>query len=244
MPVSFPSVSDVPLAKSPLSEVICQVRFPPVLAILTSPPSQVQERIRQSFPWFDVMSDAGTASPVYRFRSKDEHNTVTLTVDSYALSTDLYTVWEDFAQDLAEIHDVIQAIYQLPFFTRVGLRYVNLFSRSNTGGENLDDIGSVLRPDLVSLLKSPAWEQPEELMSQVLLGNDKGKLLLRVGARAPSKEEPLVFLDLDFFEEGDLPVGEVVERCFRYHNMIYDAFRWSVREDCLSLFEPRPKGER
>jgi uncharacterized protein (TIGR04255 family) len=48
----FPKVEDVRLARAPLKEVICQVRFPVILRIGTEQPVEFQERIRERFPDF------------------------------------------------------------------------------------------------------------------------------------------------------------------------------------------------
>ena len=37
-------------ARSPLVEVICQLRFPPILSINTEEPAQFQEAVRRDFP--------------------------------------------------------------------------------------------------------------------------------------------------------------------------------------------------
>jgi len=46
----FPVQKDVRLLKSPLNEVICQVRYPPVLRIAEENPIGFQERLRGQFP--------------------------------------------------------------------------------------------------------------------------------------------------------------------------------------------------
>ena len=50
----FPSSEDVRLKNAPLAEVICQVRFPPVLRIGSEQPADFQERIRGRFPQLGV----------------------------------------------------------------------------------------------------------------------------------------------------------------------------------------------
>lgn len=50
MALNFPHTPDVRLANSPLVEVVCQVRFPPILRINKEEPSDFQEAVRQRFP--------------------------------------------------------------------------------------------------------------------------------------------------------------------------------------------------
>ncbi len=239
MPLNFPSRPDVPLRRPPLTEVICQVRFPPILRILQDPPGDLQERVRHRFPVLEFAPGLDNNPQLFRFRTIDEHTAITFGVDSYAVTTSRYTVWDAFAQDLVTAHEAVHGVYTLPFCTRIGLRYVNLFTTSNTGTESLTEMADVLRPELVPPLETNAWRNPEEVGTHILLDNGNGKLLLRTGAKAIVEGRgPVVFLDLDYFEEGNIPVDGVVDRCRHYHDLIYDAFRWAVKEDKLVLFDP------
>ena len=44
-------------ARSPLVEVICQLRFPAILAINTKEPAEFQEAVRRSFPRYAVRQE-------------------------------------------------------------------------------------------------------------------------------------------------------------------------------------------
>ena len=52
-PSPFPDAPRVMYASNPLIEVICQVRFPPVLKIEAQLPDAFQERIRSIFPVYN-----------------------------------------------------------------------------------------------------------------------------------------------------------------------------------------------
>ena len=52
--MAFPEAPRVLYELNPLHEVICQLRFPPVLRIETEVPSGFQERIRASFPYYEA----------------------------------------------------------------------------------------------------------------------------------------------------------------------------------------------
>jgi uncharacterized protein (TIGR04255 family) len=242
VPLNFPQYSDVPLKKSPLVEVICQVRFPPILRLLNEPPVEIQEVIVGRFPQIE-MSTSEEEGSLYRFVSQNGHVAATVSSSIFALATNRYTVWSDFARDLELIQGAMQRIYEIPFYYRVGLRYVNFFTTENTGAISVTEISEVLRPELTALLRSDAWTDPTELLSQVLLKQDERSLGIRVGAKAsPEEGGPLVFLDLDCFEAGQIPVDHLTDRSDESHNLIYDAFRWSLRPDKIALFEPAQEG--
>ncbi|MGH2559382.1 MAG: TIGR04255 family protein [Thermomicrobiales bacterium] len=259
MSLNFPDYRDIPLVKSPLTEVICQVRFPAILRIGTSEPVDFQEAIRARFPMLEIeqgfilrLPGMGTREPavtepssrVYRFRTADDHSSVSLGTDFYSLSTDMYTVWKHFASDLRLIHRAMRQTYRISFATRIGLRYVNRITPANAVGVAPDDLPDLLRPELASLIRTSAWSEPNELLSQVILKDGShGNLALRVGFRRQEEEGPEILLDFDYYEEGELELNRIDARCARYHDRIYQAFRWCIRDDRLEVFEPRRKGD-
>lgn len=50
----FPQTERVQYKKSPLIEVISQLRFPPVLKIDSVSPANFQDEIRSDFPYFHI----------------------------------------------------------------------------------------------------------------------------------------------------------------------------------------------
>jgi uncharacterized protein (TIGR04255 family) len=141
----FPVSQRVIYEKNPLEEVICQLRFPPILRIDTEIPAAYQERIRHEFPLFtesqDEESRLGIPPEIARFLSgeiqvrvgkssqflsADKKWMVTLTRDFMALSTPNYERWERFKERLRKPFDALVSYYQPVFFTRVGLRNATL----------------------------------------------------------------------------------------------------------------------
>ena len=133
--------------RNQLAEVICQFRFPPILSIETREPADFQEAIRQKFPRYAVhkeqlpprMVGAGgpnarleTQAPVtnYYFVSADSKWKINLTKNFISISTVAYTGWESFAAQFDQPLAEFIRIYQPAFFERIGLRYLNIFSRT------------------------------------------------------------------------------------------------------------------
>jgi len=256
MALNFPHKDDVHLDNSPLIEVVCQVRFPPILRIADEEPSEFQEFIRKQFPElkleraFDFRlpgPGAGgkatvteTETRIYRFYTADEQTTISLTTNFYALATTSYDNWENFAQYLSLVHEAVQSIYSPTYATRIGLRYINRLTLENTNSKTIDDILNLLRPELTAQLRSEAWVDPIEMLSRLVLVDDKAKLTL--GTRYEHKQgNPYFLLDFDYFEEGKLDLINLLERCRRYNIVIYDAFRWCIKDDELQLFNPKPE---
>lgn len=255
MTLKFPHYPDVPLNKSPLTEVVCQIRIPTILRIANEAPVEFQERVRRRFPRFEPddagfsfqfsMSDAGIAVPpsfpsnprLFRFQTNDRSSFISLASDFYALSTTRYTVWDDFARDLELAHLAVRDTYDPSFATRIGLRYINHIRPPQFGFSSIDEAIEIFRSDLTSLLQVDVWDTPIEMFSQLLLNDDEGHLGLRFGITRPEGEAQMV-LDLDYFDDRELGFDSLIKRCREYHDIIYAAFRWCIKDDQLHVFDP------
>lgn len=153
--------------KPQLAEVICQLRFPAILSIGAQEPAVFQEAVRSMFPRYTAkkeqlpptLTGAGTPNakleapaPItnYHFISADGKWKLNLTRNFISLSTVAYPGWETFAQQFDLPLAEFIRIYQPAFFERIGLRYLNAFSR-----EALDLRGAAWRE-----LISPAYLGP------------------------------------------------------------------------------------
>jgi uncharacterized protein (TIGR04255 family) len=249
--LNFPSAKEIRLQTPPLAEVLCQVKFNPILRISKDTPIDFQEAIRQQFPSLIVEQGVflqftgaaasekppmDTAPRIYRFRTPDELSHIALAMDFFALSTKHYTHWDNFNSDLDLGYKAIQKIYKLPYATRVGLRYINRFDKTNTGCADLGQILDLFRPELTCLIRADVWQEPREFLSQVVLDDDQAKLAIRI-ALGKENDELFVILDLDYFEEGQVSLENISEKLNHYHNRIYDAFRWCILDTSLVHFQ-------
>ena len=255
MSLNFPPKPDVQLENSPLVEVVCQVRFPPILRIAGEEPSEFQELIRVEFPIVELehgllvrfpgpgVKSPPTAEPqsrTFRFRTADEQTAISLAVDFFALSTNRYTHWENFALPLRLVDDSVQRVYKPAYATRIGLRFINRLTPENTGCGTLAEMFDLLRPELTSQSRSEAWNEVAEMRCRLVLTDGPAKLTLGTGY-GEDQRTPFFLLDFDYFEEGQLSLDNLVERCTRYNEVIYRAFRWCVRDEKLDVFKPRTK---
>ncbi len=253
MTVSFPIYNDIKLLRSPLAEVVCQVRFDPILRIISEQPARFQETIRKRFPkleWDQPVSiqmpdpenTAATVtvemSPrVAKFISQDRHSTVSLTQDFFSLSTDRYTVWEDFAADLQLVSSAASDCYGPLSVVRIGLRYVNNLVPELLELGGIDAVIDTLNPTLVSVLRDTPWTDVKGFASQIEVEDGDRVLAIRYGTSA-SDEAKSMIIDLDYYQEGQLSIDGLVERCEGFHDIIYRAFRWSIREERFAIFAP------
>ena len=253
MPLLFPQVDHVPLGRPPLREVICQIRFPPILAISEKSPADFQETIRDRFPNLeteqellvefaaDQMRRAGVRPPTFRFQDRDRIKTVSLSIDFVALSTQGYISWESFADDLRYIVDALIEVYRVQYSTRLGLRYINSLNEQNTGSSSFyPEVIDIIRPELTCLLRTDAIANPYIAINQIRVRHEEGIFSFQSGVIEEDKAPLSYVLDFDQYTEDEITLDaqELLELCDRYHALIYNAFRWSIKPEKLAIFEP------
>lgn len=129
--------------KAQLAEVICQLRFPTILSIGAKEPADFQDAVRGMFPRYAAKEERTVPKPAlpgaapepsrvvvnHNFISADGRWKLNLTNGFISLSTVAYPGWESFGQHFDLPLAQFIRIYQPAFFERIGLRYVNIFSR-------------------------------------------------------------------------------------------------------------------
>ena len=147
----FVSVERAIYGKNPLIDVVCQLRFPRILSINETAPAAFQDYIRQEYPVFNVAVEQqqqfafnadGTFVPSliqsesnknYCFSSADNAWTVNLTSTFLSMSTSKYSRWEEFYHKMSKPIAALSEIYKPAFYERVGLRYVDVITKSELG---------------------------------------------------------------------------------------------------------------
>jgi uncharacterized protein (TIGR04255 family) len=257
MPI--PESPRVIYATNPLDEVICQLRFPPVLRIDSEIPAAFQESVRREYPLFreehsiqavgipaNLSQLFGAVTPFggrksYGFLSTDEIWQVTLTRDFIALTCkENYRRWEEFKAHFDVPLRAFVQHYEPAFYTRVGLRYRNVIVRSKLQLENVS-WNELLQPYIAGELGSELAPSIEEITQQLSLRLDEfeGKVTIQHGtAKVKDTGEECYYIDADFYAERRVEIGEV-ERIFNYFNhQSGRLFRWCITTRLHEAMEP------
>ena len=216
--------------KAQLVEVICQLRFPTILSISAREPADFQEAIRREFPQYKRLQEQtqpkvsgapgslrveeGDRITNYQFLSADGKWKVNLTNSFIALATPRYTNWEDFAAKLDKVLAGFIPLYKPAYFERVGLRFINAFSRKALGLEGTP-FRELFQPGYLGLLgeddvQETAFARAGQDIEMKLPGGCSCKMHAGPGLlqRGKVKDEEVKFiLDIDVFMSGNVPIN-------------------------------------
>lgn len=255
----FPDSPRVVYRQNPLNEVICQLRFPPILRIEAEPPAIFQDLLRPEYPMFrEVQPDLPESMPAefanavramlpprartiaYEFASEDEGWSITLSRDALALRTTKYERWEGFLRHLEGPLTGLTELYKPAFFSRVGLRYVDVIQRSKLGKPD-QPWCELLRPHIagefaVTELAGHVEHAAREL--RVRLAGE-GYVVIRHGtAVEASGGEQCFVIDSDFFTEGRLEPNNARALLNDFNRKSGRLFRWCIQEALHQAMQP------
>ena len=250
-------------AKPQIMEVICQLRFPRILSISAREPAEFQELIRNEFPRYsrniEKLPPKVTGQPGamrleeqpnvtnYQFLSADGRWKVNLTNSFIALATPAYTCWEDFAAKLDEVLAQFIKVYHPAFFERIGLRYINAFSRKALDLEDTP-FADLIEPGYLGILGDEAVQERQVLrVMQAAEMNLSGgcRLKLHCGPgmvkRNNVEDKEIKFiLDNDIFMMGKVEMKHSAAALNTVHTHADRAFRGAITRELHEAMEPQP----
>lgn len=244
-----------------LADVICQLRFPEILTINANAPAAFQEEIRADYPQYTAKSE--TPAPKitgvpgslrlenqpstinYQFTSADGVWRVNLTSRFISLACARYANWENFARRLDVPLAAFIKIYKPAYFERIGLRYMNFFSREqlNMNGTPFADM---IQPAYLGILGDDEVTEQASSRSSV-----DAELAIRGGCRVKIHAGPGIvkqngqtdkeikfILDQDLFMPGSVPVNYAAGALETLHSQAYPIFRGAITEMLHNAMEP------
>jgi uncharacterized protein (TIGR04255 family) len=246
------AIPEVTLNRTGLKVVICQLRFDPLLRIAHDPPLQFQEMLRSAYPKLESRLSAtqvelslGEGVELMReplrqsggqskwlFKTDDETWTAALDLNSVSLETTAYEHFPAFAERFRLVFNTFRECYPtITEFRRVGLRYVNVFTRDDFPG---GDWRTRFNPNLIGPMADDRLGQDIVAALQVFqIAGADWTIRVRHGT-----EDDGYRLDMDHATESLVFDHQVVERIERFNKRLYQVFRWAISEEFLNEMEP------
>jgi uncharacterized protein (TIGR04255 family) len=246
--------------RNPLVEVVCQLRFPPILKISHQEPVELQDEIRFQYPLFEttqseipleilkVVQQFGLplqTDTLYSFKSEDQRWTLSITKDFIALATSSYERYEQFRQRFEQALEIFERIYKPSFYKRIGLRYQDLIIRSKLGIED-KQWSDLIAKHLASELHDPELSSSiESITKNLILKMETGQINLNHGLVAVKESnedagEIAYLFNTDFYTERKIEVnGDVWNSLDHFNKSARRLFRWSITDTLHNAMQPR-----
>lgn len=243
-----------------LEEVLCQLKFPPILRIESELPTAFQDEISAEYPGFqegpvspqvnlppalaNILAGQlmGLGSREFQFISPDGAWKVVLNREFIALSATRYRKWEEFSARLEKALSVLKLQYKLPvFLTRIGLRYRNLIRRSDFGGQK-DPWSKLLAPHILGELSDANVASKVTLAArQIVISLDDrgGQVRVNHGLVVPPQGGEICYsIDIDLFTEMRTEADNGVDILKAFNRQAGKLFRWCITEYLHNALKP------
>ena len=256
----FPEISRVIYSNNPLDQVICQYQFPPILKIDAEIPALFQDKIRSQFPIYSETSNIINLPNIpdqpipkelidqiqktrtnYEFVSEDGIWKVNLTRTFIALTCNKYTRWEIFKEKLTVPFNALNEIYAPLFFTRIGLRYIDVIRRSAL---NLVDTewSELLQPYILGLLSLTDLSSRVQSLDnnyEILLSDEKSRVkLMTKYVKYIINNELCFMIDSDFFTNERIQPSDAVSKIDFFNQRASRLIRWCITDKLHTAMEP------
>ena len=259
----FPEVKRIIYKRNPLDKVICQLRFPPILKINTELPANFQDKIRKEFQLCSDSPELKVSIPNeirnklpngmihyiqslhdnknYEFSTEDGFWQINLTSNFVSLTCNKYERWENFKEKLKLLLDAFIEIYEPSFFTRVGLRYIDIIKRSDLDLKDVhwQDLLKINILGLLSYTEIGNRVQAFESLYEILLADNESRVKIITSFVEHIKDnEQCYMIDSDFFSDKKIKIANVYEKLDFFNERASRLIQWCITDRLHQAMEP------
>lgn len=257
--MNFEEVDRVEYKHHILSEVLFQARFPEILKISQEIPFDFQDIVRKEgylelesdIPVFSSntskeLEEIASTTKVFHFLSEKKDWKVSLAANFIALTcNENYKNYTGFSKKLKKILQIFNEIYDIPYFTRIGLRHKNIANKTSL--PHVEQKVEVFIPEYIfpELATSKA-EEIEALQKITQFNDGKMKVNLvhvfsKVSGTLRQKQfanEKSYIVDIDcFLESRTKEIENVLTICDKFKRLNWNIFQWSITDALREAME-------
>lgn len=253
----FPESERVVFTNNPIVQVICQLRFPPILDIASKEPADFQNAVRGRYPLYEKayalpqeVTALLTSLPLlplpegvtHKFYVEDKTCEIALARDYVAVAATKYTRWEHFSDEVLLAREALEKVYSPAFYSRIGLRYRDVIDKSAL---RLAEApwSSLIRTSILGLL---AEEQiisdviASQSQSLIRLDDQGGFMILQHSLTLTAGGGQTYAIDADFYTERRGTREDVPNILRRFNRIAGNFFRWSITPRLRDALGPNP----
>ncbi len=261
--MAFPEAPRTRYQVSPLDEVVCKFKFPPILRIESELPAVFQERVRGDFPRYAteefpqaanlppdlarLMGRGGIRGPQseHVFTSSDDSWQLRLGRSTLSLSSYEYGQWELFRQRLTVPHQALLDEYKPAEFNHTCLRYRNVIRRSRLPFEPDVPWAELLQPWVCGFLGAPGLHGEvamARMSAATRLPLPDSWLDVEYGLvqeEGPDGETSFM-IDAHLFTQTTIGPAHAFPNLDALHHQAFIFFRWCITDRLHDALGPRP----
>jgi uncharacterized protein (TIGR04255 family) len=242
-PLSLPPASRARFATNFIRLAVCELRFPTLLELETHAPVAFQKAIRRDYPVYEDrrevrLNASGPDQPnrAHTFYSKNRRWTVAVRQASLALETSQYETFDKMKERVENLLPAAEKLADSAFFTRIGLRYINVLPVDANG------VDGWVNDELVGPLARGTFGTVGEYSQHIRGATRLGGFLFRHGMGLDATEGRSKYvLDLDFYRE-DVEPNEVLSTLRGLHDDLFALFSWSLGDKARAHLGPSTLG--
>lgn len=252
----FPITAREIYERHTLEQVITQLRYPTILQVVAESPAQFQNAVRHYYPLYEEQRTSNLPKevsdifaqfpmgglpqqPEHKFLTEDGRRLISLTKDFIAVSEKDYITWNAFRAEITYVEELFRGIYQPAFYSRVGLRYSNVISKSELNLEN-NTWNDLLNERLIgNLADQHIGNEVSATRAQTTLTLPDvvgGRVVLRHGL---SITDPQIYtIDSDFYTDEKCQPEDAYEVLDRFNKWGGNLLRWAIKPALRDALKP------
>lgn len=216
-----------------IRQAVCELRFPTIFEIEDArPPESFWKVLRRQFQDHEVLANVNVrpgsvvTANAHQFKSKRGRWVVVLRPSAITLETARYGSFEEFEEQLQLVIAAAAETIDSEFFTRVGLRYVNVLPCQASS------IDGWLNDQLARPLSEGTFGDVDFYWQQVHGKTAAGGYTFQHGINGSQEQLPSrtgYILDYDFFDQ-DVAVVDALATVKKLHELEHSLFSWTLGE--------------
>lgn len=224
-----------------LRQAVCELRFPILMELAgPKPPAKVVAALRKNYPHIEVkneltfnISSKAETDNVHVFRSQKLNWSLSVRQSALAIETTRYTDFVEMLERTMELVNAAKDLLDTDFFTRVGLRYVNVIDVAD------GDYKGWISDQLAAPLFGGQFKGIAEQAGKLALQAEDGGCLLQHGVRVtPGRVTPKneksppateYVVDIDVYR-NEVPIEGLQGVLESINHQGFSLFDWAIGE--------------
>ncbi|MBN7828316.1 TIGR04255 family protein [Stenotrophomonas maltophilia] len=217
--------------KNFVKSALCELRFPTVLEFGEQRlPGTIIKALRKSYPTVEIGSEVSLGAPgplssstVHVMRSLKGGWAISFKQSALTLEVQSYTGYPEFRRRVQEVIDATSAVIDSDYWTRVGLRFVNLINKG-------DPVAGWVNPALLGPIDAGVFKLVAEYSGRLASISEDNGFLLQHGLRIEEgRDHPSYVVDVDAFC-NTVTIDNTLEQLDALHAQVFNVFEWALGE--------------